>query len=137
MRISDWSSDVCSSDLLKSLTEQFYPRADRLERSKQGHLFGFHAQRHDANGWMMRIIRGSITILKSEQGHSPALCREMIAQKADNTLRPAGPKAFEDKAELGFCLAYLLQILAQHHFPHEISLRLVKHDTRCKSYSHM
>src|SRR3546814_2534773 len=87
MRISDWSSDVCSSDLkdvgprqkaddeigggdLKSLTEQFYPRADRLERSKQGHLFGFHAQRHDANGWMMRIIRGSITILKSEQGHS-------------------------------------------------------------------
>src|SRR3546814_10598341 len=103
MRISDWSSDVCSSDLLKSLTEQFYPRADRLERSKQGHLFGFHAQRHDANGWMMRIIRRGITILKSEQGHSPALCREMIAQKADNTFRPAGPKALEDKADMGFC----------------------------------
>src|SRR3546814_9747219 len=83
MRISDWSSYVCSS-------YQFYPRADRLERSKQGHLFGFHAQRHDANGWMMRIIRGSITILKSEQCHSPALCSEMIAQKADNKLRQIG-----------------------------------------------
>src|SRR3546814_9026666 len=130
MRISDWSSDVCSSDLkdvgprqkaddeigggdLKSLTEQFYPRADRLERSKQGHLFGFHAQRHDANGWMMRIIRRGITILKSEQGHSPALCREMIAQKADNTLRPAGPKALEDKADMGFCHADRSRILAQ------------------------
>src|SRR3546814_19358474 len=101
MRISDWSSDVCSSDLLKSLTEQFYPRADRLERSKQGHLFGFHAQRHDAKGWMMRIIRGSITILKSEQGHSPALCTALIAQKADITLRPSRPHALADQAERG------------------------------------
>src|SRR3546814_4715948 len=110
MRISDWSSDVCSSDLLKSLTEQFYPRADRLERSKQGHLFGFHAQRHDANGWMMRIIRRGITILKSEQGHSPALCREMIAQKADNTPRPAGPKALERSEEHTSELQSLMRI---------------------------
>src|SRR3546814_18375187 len=101
MRISDWSSDVCSSDL----------------------LFGFHAQRHDANGWMMRIIRGSITILKSEQGHSPALCREMIAQKADNTLRPAGPKALEDKADMGFCHADRSRILAQSHIHHALSVR--------------
>src|SRR3546814_4891229 len=114
MRISDWSSDVCSSDL----------------------LFGFHAQRHDANGWMMRIIRGSITILKSEQGHSPALCREMIAQKADNTLRHAGPKALEDKADMGFCHADRSRILAQSHIHHAISVRPSETATRWKSIEH-
>src|SRR3546814_13058807 len=100
MRISDWSSDVCSSDL----------------------LFGFHAQRHDANGWMMRIIRGSITILKSEQGHSPALCREMIPQKADNTLRPARPKDLEDQAHMGFCHAASPRTLAHRHIHQALSV---------------
>src|SRR3546814_16940382 len=71
---------------------------------------------------MMRIIRGSITILKSEQGHSPALCREMIAQKADNTLRPAGSKALEDKADLGFCHADSSRILAPSHIHLAISV---------------
>src|SRR3546814_1700989 len=84
---------------------------------------------------MMRIIRGSITILKSEQGHSPALCREMIAQKADNTLRPAGPKALEDKADMGFCHADRSRILAQSHIHHAISVRPSEPATRWKSRS--
>src|SRR3546814_198852 len=98
--------------------------------------FGFHAQRHDANGWMMRIIRRGITILKSEQGHSPALCREMIAQKADNTLRPAGPKALEDKADMGFCHADPSRILAQSHIHHAISVRPSEPATPWKSIAH-
>src|SRR3546814_5789415 len=85
---------------------------------------------------MMRIIRGSITILKSEQGHSPALCREMIAQKADNTLRPAGPKALEDKADMGFCHADRSRILAQSHIHHAISVRPSEPATRWKSIAH-
>src|SRR3546814_3932480 len=71
----------------------------------------------------MRIIRGSITILKSEQGHSPALCREMIAQKAANTLRPARPKALEDKADMGFWHADRSRILAQSHIHHAITVQ--------------
>src|SRR3546814_20628319 len=85
---------------------------------------------------MMRIIRRGITILKSEQGHSPALCREMIAQKADNPLRPAGPKALEDKDDMGFCHADRSRILAQSNIHHANSVRPSAHATPWKSIAH-
>src|SRR3546814_20609609 len=57
----------------------------------------------------------------------------MIAQKADNTLRPAGPKALEDKADMGFCHADRSRILAQSHIHHAISVRPSEPATRWKS----
>src|SRR3546814_13576594 len=40
MRISDWSSDVCSSDLLAAPMVAEHQRADRLARGRRGHEAG-------------------------------------------------------------------------------------------------
>src|SRR3546814_18780853 len=59
MRISDWSSDVCSSDLLRGLLRQAFQSSFDL-RCKLGHLGIFGRTDNLAAGHRTRIINGNI-----------------------------------------------------------------------------
>src|SRR3546814_6941894 len=55
MRISDWSSDVCSSDLLivRELADRRQPAADEIDNSDEQHNVG-----HPFVGWLVEPVRG-------------------------------------------------------------------------------
>src|SRR3546814_5778093 len=60
MRISDWSSDVCSSDLycLSGIEESFVQVNHSV--SKQGTIRGMHFQRSPGQAKLVSVIAGKI-----------------------------------------------------------------------------
>src|SRR3546814_8091518 len=74
MRISDWSSDVCSSDLLLR-DEHFGPLGNRRYKD-------YATVVHDSGSYLLRIVNDLLDLSKVEAGKLDASLEEVDAREA-------------------------------------------------------
>src|SRR3546814_15040790 len=83
MRISDWSSDVCSSDLASDILIHEGTRPERIPR----HLEMIHESAHDALGYIKRYLEAQADSVLSRQqagsGDVAAPLPEVLAWLSD------------------------------------------------------
>src|SRR3546814_16006018 len=80
MRISDWSSDVCSSDLAQHRIAETGEQLDHRGLHRQivlDHQDGFAAAHHRPDGGWLRLYLG---LLGARQEIGRASCRERVCQ---------------------------------------------------------
>src|SRR3546814_16028203 len=91
MRISDWSSDVCSSDLLKRWLENIRKNYDKLVDPVQGFI-GHPDEREKADAWFNRMIYIEDEIEKRTKLFAPR------NPKADAAMWRTKTKLLEERA---------------------------------------
>src|SRR3546814_15106101 len=101
MRISDWSSDVCSSDLIRfqpgENAAQSQDPADRHPSSPETSIAsGGQPQADDIDAGIKWIIGLRIRRLGGDDRHPPAVTRQPVRQHADDPLGPSRANARQD-----------------------------------------
>src|SRR3546814_12786239 len=96
MRISDWSSDVCSSDLLDyldatcPLVSKVHRQAERLVASGRHIVFIGHRGHPEVIGTFGQVPPGSMTLVETVAAAQPlvpadqigrASCRDIVCQQ--------------------------------------------------------
>src|SRR3546814_9101295 len=105
MRISDWSSDVCSSDLTSGAAKTVDARgttvAPGLIDSHVHPVFGDWTPHQSQLNWIESFLNGGVTtMISAVEGHLPGRPKDIVglkalaitAQRAFHNMRPAGVK---------------------------------------------
>src|SRR3546814_1672022 len=83
MRIRDWSSDVCSSDLFLPLQDEVFP-----DREHFGRIFYNQARMSAENIPQLAVVMGSCT---AGGAYVPAMSDESVIVKEQGTIFLGGP----------------------------------------------
>src|SRR3546814_9297522 len=78
MRISDWSSDVCSSDLIKRLMPSTRPRPSDPQDVLHS-IFGFETFRGEQEAIIRHVIAGGDALVLMPTGGGKSLCYQVPA----------------------------------------------------------